>query len=500
MNIAVEQGEVQKKADAAVIVNLFEGVRPAGATGAADKTLGGQIRTAIGHGDFAGKRNELLLLYGGKGVAAKRVLVVGLGPRKSFNLEVVREAAGTAARRLQKMGLRSASTILHGAGAGKLKAEQVAEAIAEASILACYRFDAFKTKEKSKPILKKLTIVEFDRRLVTSVRRGARMGRKIAEATCVARDLANLPGNTATPTYLARTARSIARRHGLSCQVLDETRMRRLGMGALLAVSQGSAEKAQFIVLEHNKRAAGKPLVFVGKGVTFDSGGVSIKPGGGMEDMKFDMCGAAAVIGAMQAVGALKLPGRVIGIVPATENLLDGESFKPGDIVTTLSGKTIEIQNTDAEGRLILADALAYAARFKPAAVVDLATLTGACVVALGHHVSGMMGNDDDLAEKVKAAGEATAERVWPLPLWDEYRRQIRSDYADMKNTGGRGGGAITAAALLAEFSEDYPWVHLDIAGTAWSSRTRPYIPKGGVGIGVRLLTHLARHWKTKKA
>lgn len=496
----MEKGEIQKKTDAAVIVNLFEGARPSGATGAIDKALSGQLRAAIGHGDFTGKRNELLLLYGGGGVAAKRVLIVGLGPRKSVDLEVVREAAGTAAGYLQKMGLSSASSILHGAGAGKLNPELVAEAIAEASILACYRFDAFKTRKKTaKPVLKKLTIVELEPQLVTSARRGARTGRQIAEATCLARDLANQPGNSATPTYLARTARSIARTHGLSCQVLDETRMRKLGMGALLAVSQGSAQKAQFIVLEHNKRAAGNPLVFVGKGVTFDSGGISIKPGGGMEDMKFDMCGGAAVLGAMQAVAALKLPCRVVGIVPATENLPDGKSFKPGDIVTTLSGKTIEIQNTDAEGRLILADALAYAARFKPAAVVDLATLTGACVVALGHHASGMMGNDDDLAEKVRAAGEATAERVWPLPLWDEYRRQIRSDFADMKNTGGRPGGAITGAALLAEFT-DYPWVHLDIAGTAWSSRTRPYIPKGGVGIGVRLLTHLARHWKKKKA
>ena len=498
MIVTVEEGVIQKKADAAVIVNLFEGVRPAGATRQVDKALDGQIQTAIRHGDFTGKTCETLLLYGTGDVTAKRVLVVGLGPKENFGLEVIREAAGTAARHLQNMGLASASTILHGTGAGKLNVEQVAEAVAEGSILACYQFDDYRTKEKPKPQLKKLTIVECDRSNLTAARRGVRVGKKIAEATCLARDLANLPGNTATPSYLARTARSIARTHGMSCQVFDEARMRKMGMGALLAVSQGSRQKAQFIILEYNKALGGKPLIFVGKGVTFDSGGVSIKPGGGMEDMKFDMCGGAAVIGAMQAVAALKLGIRVVGIVPATENLLDGAGFKPGDILTTLSGKTIEIVNTDAEGRLILADALAYAARLKPDAVVDLATLTGACVIALGHHVSGLMGNNDDLAAKVQEAGNFTGERVWQLPLWDEYRKQIRSDYADMKNTGGRAGGAITGAALLAEFTEEYPWVHLDIAGTAWSSKTRPYVPKGGVGIGVRLLTQLARNWKKK--
>ena len=272
--------------------------------------------------------------------------------------------------------------------------------------------------------------------------------------------------------------------------------MKRLGMGALLAVSRGSVEPARFIVLEYNRKAGHNPLVFVGKGVTFDSGGISIKSGVGMDDMKCDMSGAAAVLGAMQAISSLKLSLYAVGLVPATENLLDGKAYKPGDILETLSGKTIEILNTDAEGRLILADALTYAARFKPVAVVDLATLTGACVTALGHHATGMMSTDDELANSVRAAGERTAERVWPLPLWDEYREQIRSGVADMKNTGGRPGGAITAAALLAEFAQGYPWVHLDIAGTAWTKKARPYVPKGGVGVGVRLLTQLARDWR----
>ena len=394
--------------------------------------------------------------------------------------------------------MEKAATVLHGAGAGGLEAEAAAQAVAEASILACYRFEEYKSKAEEATRLLRLTVVEFDGRRLAAIRRGVRMGRWIAEGTCLARDLVNHPGNTATPAFLARRARSLARRHeGLRCRVLDEAAMGKEGMGALLGVSAGSAEPAKLILLEHglSPRRAGrkKPLVFVGKGVTFDSGGISIKPGAGMADMKMDMSGAAAVIGAMQVVAQAGLEQPVVGIVPATENLLDGKAYKPGDVLTTMAGKTIEIDNTDAEGRLILADALAYAQRYEPAAIVDLATLTGACVIALGSHASGLMGNDDGLAERVEAAAAATAEKVWRLPLWPEYREQIKSQVADMKNTGGREGGAITAAALLAEFAGDTPWAHLDIAGTAWTDRARPYVPKGGVGVGVRLLVELAR-------
>ncbi len=498
MNITVQQGEIQKKADEAIIVNLFENARPGGATKAVDQALDGLIQETLDCGDFKGKKNETLLLYTQSRIPARRVLVVGLGKQEDFTLDGARQAAGTAARKLQSLGVKRAATILHGTGAGNLPVEDVAQAVAEASALSCYQFKHYHTGGSKAKQLKKLTILEFDKTKISLARRGTRTGLHIAEATCLARDLANHPGNAVTPSHLARTARKLAREHGLKCQVIDEAGMKRLGMGALLGVSQGSAEPARFIVLEHNKKAGGRPLVFVGKGVTFDSGGISIKSAASMDDMKFDMCGAAAVLGAMQAVAALDLPHYIVGLVAATENLLDGHSYKPGDILKTLSGKTIEVLNTDAEGRLILADALSYATRFKPAGAVDLATLTGACVVALGHHASGMMGNDEKLAAKVKQAGEQTGERVWPLPLWDEYREQIKSSVADMKNTGGRGAGASTGAALLAEFTEGYPWIHLDIAGTAWSSKTGPYIPKGGVGIGVRLLTQLARDWKKK--
>lgn len=499
MNIRVHHGQIQKQRSAALIVNLFQGARPGGATKAVDQTLGGLISAALDSGDFTGKKNELLLLYpakGLKGIAARRVLVVGLGKQADFTVEIARQAAGTAARRLQDLGVEEAATVLHGSGAGGLDPETAAQALAEASLLACYRFDHYHSGEQERRTLKTLTVVEFEAAKLNAIRRGLRTGTEIARATSLARDLGNHPGNVATPSYLAGVARRLARRYGLRCRIIDQRSMRKLGMGALLGVAQGSVQPPRFIVLEHNKRAGGRPLVFVGKGVTFDSGGISLKPGDKMEDMKFDMSGAAAVLGAMQAMAALKLPRYVVGLVAATENLPDGRAFKPGDILKTLTGKTIEIVNTDAEGRLVLADALGYARRLKPAGVVDLATLTGACVVALGHHASGMFSNDEQLAERVRQAGEHTNERVWPLPLWEEHREQIKSDYADMKNTGGRPAGASTGAALLAEFADDYPWVHLDIAGTAWSSQAKPYIPKGCAGLGVRLLVQLARTWK----
>ena len=501
MNITVRQGEIQKTRAEAVVVNLFQGARPGGATAAVDAGLGGLIGRVVDSGDFTGEKNRTLLLYPeAGGFPARRVLLVGLGRQEEFDLETARQAAGTAARRLQELGVEKGATVLHGAGAGGLEAEEAAQAVAEASILACYRFDEHKSSREERKALRQLTVVEFDGGRLAAVRRGVRLGRWIAEGTCLARDLVNHPGNTATPSFLASRARALARRHeGLRCRVLDEAAMRKEGMGAILGVSAGSAEPAKLIVLEHGlsprRRGARrkKPLVFVGKGVTFDSGGISIKPGSGMGDMKMDMSGAAAVIGAMEVVARAGLARPVVGIVPATENLLDGKAYKPGDVLTTLAGKTIEIDNTDAEGRLILADALTYAHRYEPEGIVDLATLTGACVIALGSHASGLMANDDGLAERVEAAGAATAEKVWRLPLWPEYRRQIRSQVADMKNTGGREGGAITAAALLSEFAGDTPWVHLDIAGTAWTDRARPYVPRGGVGVGVRLLFELAR-------
>lgn len=501
MNITVRQGEVQKARDEAVVVNLFEETdKVSGATAAVDKASGGLIRRVLDTGDFTGRLGQTTVLYPAdrRKIAAERILVVGLGRRDSFDAEAARRASAAAARRMQNLGITSATSIVHGAGTGGIDPELAAQALTEAAILATYRFDQHRTKSRDTPGLKKVTILEADARRTAAVRRGVKAGQQIAEAVCLARDLCNHPGNTATPNYLAQTARRLARKHGLRCQILEEAAIRQHGMGALLGVAAGSAQPPRFIILEHNrptgkKAASSRPLVFVGKGVTFDSGGISIKPSAKMGDMKFDMSGAAAVIGAMQAVATLGVKRHIIGLVPATENLLDGKAYKPGDVLKTMSGKTIEIDNTDAEGRLILADALTYAQGLKPAAIIDLATLTGACVVALGSHATGMIASDDDLARQVEEAGTTTNERVWRLPLWPEYHQQIRSDVADMKNSGGRDGGAITAAALLSEFVGDVPWAHLDIAGTAWAAKAGHYTPRGGVGVGVRLLVQLAR-------
>jgi leucyl aminopeptidase len=313
----------------------------------------------------------------------------------------------------------------------------------------------------------------------------------------LARDLANAPGNELTPTVMGETARQIGREFGMQVTVLGPSELREQGFGGILAVAQGSQQEPRFIIIEYGAEYANGPTIcLVGKGITFDSGGISIKPAAGMEDMKMDMGGAAAVLGALQAVGELKLPLHVVGLISSAENMPSASAFKPGDIVKTLSGKTIEVVNTDAEGRVVLSDALHYAGRFKPAAVIDLATLTGAIMVALGPHATGMMSNDDDLSARLERAGQASGERVWRLPLWDPYKDMVKSDIADVKNSAGRPGGAITAAAFLSAFVDGYPWAHLDIAGTAWVDRqTKAYTPKGATGVGVRLLVQALRDW-----
>jgi leucyl aminopeptidase len=308
----------------------------------------------------------------------------------------------------------------------------------------------------------------------------------------------NEPAGVLTPTALANRAKALSRKHGFKCTVMTPDRIKKLKMGALMGVAQGSHQPARLIVLEHRGGGKSKPLAFVGKAVTFDSGGISIKPSAGMDEMKTDMSGGAATLGAVCAAAMLKLPINIVGVIPATENLPGGGAYKPGDILKSMSGITIEVLNTDAEGRLILSDGLAYAARYKPAAIVDLATLTGACVIALGSVNTGLMGNDDKLVEKIKAAAAATSEKVWQLPMDDEYGEQIKSDIADVKNVGGREAGTITAAKFLEKFVKDLPWAHLDIAGTAYGDKAKAYRPKGATGVGVRLLTQLARDWKKK--
>ncbi len=502
MDISVKTGSILEDDADAIVLNLFEGVKtPGGATGAVDKALGGAISDLIAGGDFTGKNRETAVLYPREGTASRRVLLVGLGKQADFSLDRARQAAGVAAKRARDLGVKRLTTLVHGAGAGGLDPAQAAQAVVEGAILGTYQFTTFRTTNRDEiKTLSALTVIEADPARREALEAGVRTGRIIAEAVCTARDLSNRPGNDLTPTALANRAREIARAAEMACEVFDEEAMARIGMRTILAVSQGSEEPAQFIILEHRRGKPGqKPILFVGKGITFDSGGISLKPGDGMWDMKFDMGGAAAVVGAMEAVARLDLPIHAVGLIAASENLPGGKAIKPGDIVTSLSGKTIEIANTDAEGRLVLADALAYAKRYDPAAVIDLATLTGACIIALGHDAAGLITNDQNLADEVQAIGDATGEIVWPLPLLEGHREQIKSDYADVKNIGGRPAGTITGGAFLSHFAEGYPWVHLDIAGMARSEKDHPYTPKGGTGFGVRLLVEFARRRATQK-
>lgn len=496
MEIRVQVGAIQEVASDLIVVNLFQGVeQPIGATGTVDAALGGAIREVIAGGDFQGKAEQTAVLYTRGAIPARRVMLVGLGPRERFDLDVVRRAAAVAAREARKLGVRSYHSVVHGTGAGALLLQDAAQAVVEGTLLGAYRFTELKADRADiEPDLEAMTLLAYEERSLDLVRRGAEVGRILGEATNYARDLVNRPGNYCTPTMLAAAAREMAEAYGLVVRVLGEDEMAALGMGALLGVAQGSHEPATFTILEHNADRQDLPaFVVVGKGITFDSGGISIKPSEGMERMKDDMSGAAAILGVMRAVAELKLPLRVVGLVPATENLPGSRAYKPGDVLRAMSGRTIEVISTDAEGRLILADALAYAARYQPRAVVDLATLTGACVIALGHVAAGLMGSDDALLAALRGAADRCGDKVWPLPLYDEYAEQIKSDVADVKNTGGRPAGAITGGMFLKRFAEGYPWAHVDIAGTVWSDDTKGYRVKGATGFGVRLLVEWLR-------
>ena len=494
MKISVAAGMIEKqKTDGAVIL-LFEDEKPGAAAGRIDKALGGMIARLMKRGDFKPKPGGVHLLYPEGRIVAERLVLAGLGKRKDLDLNRLRQAAGKAAPHLRAAGARNIMIAADGLGSG---AEETAQALTEGSVLGLYRFLKYKTKEENnnKEDVQAVTIVTESAASLKAMQKGAKTGEVIAGSTMIVRDMVSSPPVDMTPAIVAAKARETAREFGLKLQVLERSGMEKLGMGALLGVASGSAQPPKFIILEYRK-GGGKPFIaLVGKTITFDSGGISIKPSENMDKMKDDMSGGAAVLGALRTAAALKLPLNIVGLLPATENMPGGSAYKPGDVLRTLSGQTIEIINTDAEGRLILSDALAYACRYKPAVIVDIATLTGACRVALGQEAMGMLGTDDKLKQKIREAGEKTGERVWELPLWEGYYDQIKSDVADMKNAGGRDGGAITAAALLSRFVQDYPWVHLDIAATAWTEKDRPYTPKGATGIGVRLLTQFLRDY-----
>ena len=496
MKISVEQTDIITKDTPALIVNLFKGVKePGGATGAVDRALDGLIAGLIADGEITGKRGEMTLLHTMGKIAPARVVVAGLGSQKSFDAEAVRRVSSEAVRFLRSRGIGSAVTIAHGAGIGGLPPDDSGQAIAEGSLLGLYRFDRYHTNgDSSDSDFDELTIAELDPSRAESIRLGVARGRAMAEATMLARDMVNEPANVMTPTSMAEVARRVAEDNSLGFEALDNADMREMGMGAFIGVAQGSEEPAKLIILTY-EGDPGNPdnnLGLIGKGITFDTGGISLKPAAGMESMKGDMAGGASVIGAMQIIAKLQPRINVTGMVAATENMPGGSAQRPGDVVTAMNGKTIEVINTDAEGRLVLADVLCLARQRGITRLVDVATLTGAMVATLGKVCTGVMGNDAALSKAVIEAGRQTGEKFWRLPMFNEYKELIRSDVADMKNSGGRQAGSITAAFLLREFVEGAAWAHLDIAGTSTSERASGYLVKGATGAPARTLAQLA--------
>ena len=472
---------------ACAVVGVFEPRKLSTAAAALDRAAKGYLSAIIRGGDMEGKAGTTLLLHHVPNVACDRVLLVGLGPEREFRDRNYREAIAAALRVLNSTGATEATLHLTELAVPRRDGRwRITHATAVARE-AVYRFDKMKSKpEGTPPALRRLVLGVRDRGELRRAAAGLEQGLAVAHGVSLARDLGNLPGNVCTPAYLAEQAREVAKRYRMKITVLEREDMEKLGMGALLSVAAGSAQPPKLIVLEHRSGPRSqRPVALVGKGITFDTGGISLKPASEMDEMKFDMCGAASVLGTIKAAAEMKLPVNVVGLIPTSENMPGGRATKPGDIVTTMSGQTVEVLNTDAEGRLILCDALTYAERFEPVAVVDIATLTGACVIALGHVASGLFANDDALARELLAAGELACDRAWRMPLWDEYQEQLKSNFADFANIGGRPAGSVTAACFLARFTKKFKWAHLDIAGTAWKSGKE----KGASGRPVPLLT-----------
>jgi leucyl aminopeptidase len=485
VEFSIKSGAPQTGGNGCVVAGVFETRRLSAAAAIIDRAAKGYLGKVVRRGDMQGKLGATLLLHHVPGVTG-RVLLVGLGREGDFRDKQYREAVAAAVRALNGTGAEEAALHLTELPVGRRDAEwKVAHAVAVAGD-AGYRFTRMKsTSDDSGPALRRLAL-SVDRAAHKGAAAGLEQGLAVTHGMNLARDLGNLPPNVCTPSYLASEARALAKRYRMKATVLGREDMERLGMRTLLSVAQGSAEPPRFITLEYRGGPKNmKPVVLVGKGITFDTGGISIKPAAEMDEMKFDMCGAASVLGTMKAAGEMRLPVNLVGAIPATENMPGGRATRPGDIVKSLSGQTVEILNTDAEGRLILCDALTYIERFRPAAVIDIATLTGACVIALGHVATGLFANDEALAREVVAAGEGAYDRVWRLPLWEDYQEQLKSNFADFANIGGRPAGAVTAACFLARFARKYKWAHLDIAGTAWKSGKE----KGATGRPVPLLT-----------
>jgi len=477
VEILIKTGKLRNVRTNLMVVFLFQEThRLEGWLKTLDSISGGRVGTFLKLRDFRGELNETALLYFQENAGIRRLLLVGMAKSKK---------------------IRRITMCLMGMDITGIPKTDFARAAAESSIMSLYKFTQYKTDDKNNDEIKQISLFDVRRVHLDELREGAELGRFHAEATCYARDLASHPGNVVTPSFFEEQARAIAKESGLKCTVLGPDEMKSRNMNALLGVAQGSRQEPRLIMLEYDcGNSKADKVAIVGKGLTFDSGGISLKPSKKMEEMKFDMCGAAAVLSVMKIAHLIKPPVNVVGVIASAENMPGGGAIKPGDIMKTYSGLTVEVINTDAEGRLVLCDALAYTIdTVKPNAVVDIATLTGAVVVALGHYATGMLGNNPPLLKKMTTAGEQSGEMVWELPLYPEYDEHIKSDYADIKNSNGPGGGTIFGAAFLKKFVGKTPWIHLDIAGTAWDVKEKPYLPKGPTGVGVRLLSQFLTDW-----
>ena len=487
MEFSIKSGSPEKQRSACVVVGVFESRKLTLAAELLDKAAGGAISDLLRRGDMDGKSGTSLFLHNMPGTQCERILLIGLGKEKEFHDKAFGDAIRSMIKALDGSGALDATVFLTELAVRK---RSLAWRIRQATLIAqdsTYRFDHYKSKKPDGRRLRKIVFAVERRSELAAAEEALQQGLAIAQGMALGKDLGNQPPNVCTPAYLAEIARQMAEEHQLAIDVLDEQAMTELGMHSLLAVARGSKNPPRLIVLRYTgAKASEAPIVLVGKGITFDTGGISLKPAAEMDEMKYDMCGAASVLGTLKAVAAMSLPINLTVVVPAAENMPGGNATRPGDIVTSMSGQTIEILNTDAEGRLILCDALTYSERFKPETIIDVATLTGACVVALGSVASGLFANHDALARELLEAGDSAHDRAWQMPLWDDYQDLLKSPFADMSNVGGRWGGAISAACFLARFTKKFNWAHLDIAGTAWKSGS----DKGATGRPVPLLSH----------
>jgi leucyl aminopeptidase len=493
MEVRAEFGKFYEVEADALVVTIYEGEKAdEGALKELDERTGGIISETLGTDEMRGKQGDMVYIHRPGTLRAERLLLIGAGKREDFSLDSVRRVTGSAARFLRAKGARSMSILRR----SQLDIGKSAQAAVEGVLLGLFEPDMYKTENKEERRIEELILLAAAPGSEDALAQGVERGRIIGDAVNLARELSNEPSSTLTPSELAERAKETANKFGLEIDVLDEARMKELGMGALLGVARGSDEPAKLVVLRYTADESDSNVIaIVGKGITFDSGGISIKPAEGMEKMKYDMSGAAATLAAMRAIAQLKPRANVIGVMPTTENMPSGRAYKPGDVLRAMSGKTIEVINTDAEGRLILADAISYARKLGATKIIDLATLTGAVSIALGTINVAILGNDQLFIDEIREAAREVGERFWQLPMDKDYREMIKSDIADIKNSAGRNAGTITAAYFLREFAEDTPWVHLDIAGTAWENDRKPYMSKGPTGVAIRtLINYVCNH------